>query len=59
MTSTFITNFNNITYEYYIKLPEPMLEWRLYEKLAGKDRIISHPTIFSQRSNRKLRNHFK
>ena len=52
MTLTFITNFNNTTYEYYLKQPKSMLEWRLIEKLARNfylkktfDRTPSHPLI--------------
>ena len=52
MTLTFITNFNNIAYEYYLKQPKSMLEWRLIEKLARNpklikafDRTLSHPVI--------------
>ena len=46
MTSTLITNFNNITYEYYLKWPKPMLEWRLYEKLAGNAKLITAFELF-------------
>ena len=52
MTLTFITSFNNITYEYYLKQPKSMLEGRLIEKLARNpklikaiDRTLSHPLI--------------
>ena len=52
MTLTFITNFNNITNQYYLKQPQPMLEWRLFGKLARKpklikafDRTLSNPLI--------------
>ena len=52
-TFTFITNFNNTTYEYYLKQPNwMMLEWRIIENLARNsklikafDRILSHPLI--------------
>ena len=37
---TFITNFNNITYEYYLKQPKSMLEWRLIEKSARYPKLI-------------------
>ena len=40
MTLTFITNFNNITYEYYLKQPKSMLEWRLIGKLARNPKLI-------------------
>ena len=57
MTSTFITNINNITDEYYLKQAKSMLEWRLIENLARKpqlikafDRILSHP-LFREYSN--------
>ena len=52
MTLTFITYLLNITYEYYLKQPKSMLEWRLIEKLAKNpklikafDRVLSHPLI--------------
>ena len=50
MTLTFISNFNNITYELYVRQTKSMLEWRLLEKLARNpkpkkafDRTLSHP----------------
>ena len=52
ITLTFITNFNNVTYEYYLKQPKSMLEARLIEKIVRKpkltkpfDRTLSHPLI--------------
>ena len=52
MTLTFIANFNNITYEYYLKQPESVLGWRLIEKLVlnpqlikAFDRTLRHPPI--------------
>ena len=52
MTLTFMTNFNNITYEYHLKEPKSLLEWRLSEKLTRNpqlikafDRTLSHPLI--------------
>ena len=52
MTLIFITKFNNITYDYYLKHSKSLLEWILIEKLARNpkhtiafDRILSHPLI--------------
>ena len=52
MTLTFIANLNNITYEYHLKQPKSLLEWRLFEKIAGNpkfrkafDITLSHPLI--------------
>ena len=40
MTLTFKTNFNNITYEYFLEQTKSMLEWRIFEKLARNPRFI-------------------
>ena len=52
MTLTFLTNFKNITYEYFLKQPKSMIEWRLIEKLGRNpklikaiDRTLSNPLI--------------
>ena len=42
MNFTFITNFNNITYEYYLKQPKSILEWRLIEKLSRNPNPKKH-----------------
>ena len=44
MTSTFLINFDNITYEFYPKNPKSMSEWRLFEKLAANPKPIKHLT---------------
>ena len=52
MILTLITNFINITYEYYLKQPKSVLEWRINEKLVKNPKLIkafdstlSHPLI--------------
>ena len=52
MNFTLINNFNNIKYEYYLKQPKSLLEWRSFEILAKNsklieafDRNVSHPLI--------------
>ena len=40
MNLTSITNPNNMTYEYYLKQPKSMLEWRLIEKLSRNLNLI-------------------
>ena len=53
MSPAFITNSNNMTYEYYLKQPKSMQEWKLIEKLARIPELIktfnvttvSHPLI--------------
>ena len=50
MSFAFITKFNNMTYEYYLKQPKSMLEWKIIEEVARNlrlmfeiDRTIYHP----------------
>ena len=50
MNFAFITEFNNMTFEYYLEQPKSMLDWKLFEKLARNpglmlenDRTIYHP----------------
>ena len=38
MNITFITDQRNMTYEHYLKIPKPMLEWRLNAILAKNTR---------------------
>ena len=41
MKITFITNFNNMTFKYYLTQPKSMLEWKLIEKLAKNPMLMS------------------
>ena len=51
MNVVFITDLRNITYEHYLKIPEPMLEWAIIRKLAKNPELIKkfrntyHPSI--------------
>ena len=51
MNIDFITDLRNMTYEHYLKIPKPMIEWRLNAILAKNPEIIrkirntSHPLI--------------
>ena len=40
MNIVFITDLRNITYEYYLKIPKPMIEWTLIKKLATNPKLI-------------------
>ena len=47
MNFTFITNFNKIPYEYYLKQPKSILEWRLIENIARNPKLLKafHRTL--------------
>ena len=51
MNIVFLTELGNMTYEHYLKIPKPMIEWRLNAILAENPEIIkeftniSHPLI--------------
>ena len=52
MNIKFISNMRNITYEEYLKIPKPMIEWTLIKKLASNPDLIKkfnvnshHPLI--------------
>ena len=52
MNITFITDLMNMTYEHYLKIPKPMIEWTIIKKLANNPKLIkafnintSHPLI--------------
>ena len=52
MNIVFITDSRNVTYEHYLMLPKPMLEWTLIRKLATNQKLIKafnintyHPSI--------------
>ena len=52
MNIVFITDLRNMTYDHYIKIPKPMLEWTIIKKLAKNSELISsldrdknHPLI--------------
>ena len=52
MSFTFIANLKNMTYDYYLKQRESMLEWKLFQKLVRYPGLInafnlnhSHPLI--------------
>ena len=36
----FITDLRNMTYEYYLKIPKPMIEWAIIKKLAINPKLI-------------------
>ena len=47
-----ITDLRNMTYEHYLKIPKPMIEWSIIKKLAINPRLkkafnmnTSHPLI--------------
>ena len=40
MNIVLITGLRNMTYEHYLKIPKPMIEWRLNAKLAKTPEII-------------------
>ena len=48
MNIVFITDLRNMTYEQYLKIPKPMIEWRLKAILAKNPEIIKkihkHPS---------------
>ena len=51
MNIVFITDLRNMTYEHYLKIPKPRIEWRLNAILAKNPQLIkkftntSHPLI--------------
>ena len=52
MNIVFITDLRNMTYEHYLKIPKPMIEWSIIKKLAINLRLIkafninkSHPLL--------------
>ena len=52
MNIVFISNLRNMTYEHYLKIPKPMLEWTIIRKLATNPKLIKafnintyHPLI--------------
>ena len=47
MNIVFITDLRNITYEYYLKIPKPMIEWTLIKKLATNPNLIESFNINS------------
>ena len=56
MNIVFITDLKNMTYENYLMLPKPMLEWTLIKKLATNPKLIKafninsyHPLIQKSR----------
>ena len=57
MTLTFVTNLDIKTYEYYLKQPKSMLEWRLIQKLKRNPKLIKafdrtlSPPLFRDCSN--------
>ena len=58
MNIVFITDLRNMTYEHYLKIPKPMIEWTIIKKLANNPKLIKafnintyHPLI---RKNRHI-----
>ena len=47
MNIVFMTDLRNITYEYYLKIPKPMIEWTLIKKLATNPNLIESFNINS------------
>ena len=52
MNIEFISNMRNLTYEHYLQIPKPMIEWTLIRKLATNPKLIKafnintyHPLI--------------
>ena len=52
MNIVVITDLTNTTYDHYLKIPKPMLEWTINKKLANNRKLIkafnintSHPLI--------------
>ena len=52
MSIVFLTDLTNMTYEHYLKIPKPMIEWTIIKKLAKNPKLIkafnintSHPLI--------------
>ena len=48
----FMTDLRNRTYEHYIKIPKPMIEWTIIKKISSSPKLIkafnistSHPLI--------------
>ena len=52
MNIVFITDLTDTTYDHYLKIPKPMIEWTIIKKLANNPKLIkafnintSHPLI--------------
>ena len=52
MNIVFITDLTNTTYNHYLIIPKPMIEWTIIKKLANNPKLIkavkkntSHPLI--------------
>ena len=52
MNIVFISNLRNMTYEHYLMIPKPMIEWTIIRKLATNPKLIkafnintNHPLI--------------
>ena len=52
MNIVFITDLRNMTYEHYLKIPKPMIEWTIIKKLSNNPKLIKafnintkHPLI--------------
>ena len=52
MDIVFITDLRNMTYEHYLKMPKPMIEWNIIKKLVKNPKLIKafnintiHPLI--------------
>ena len=40
MNIVFITDLTNTTYDHYLKIPQPMIEWTIIKKLANNPKLI-------------------
>ena len=55
MNIVFITDLRNMTYDHYIKLPKPMLEWTIIKKLSYNPNLIK---AFNINSNHPLKRQY-
>ena len=51
MNIVFITDLRNLTYENYLKIPKPIIEWTIIKKLANNPKLIK---AFSTNSHHPL-----
>ena len=45
MNIVFISDLRNMTYEHYLKIPKPMIEWTIIRKLATNPKLIKEFNI--------------
>ena len=49
MNIVFITDLTNTTYDHYLKIPKPMIEWTITKKLAKNPKLIKAFNINTSR----------